>query len=159
MFGGTRARAGGCGGELEDRAGGSQRIVSSDSEPLNRISHHEALFNKISNKFCRFLIANYIVVLGGMLVFAGVTNYETGVWKSNLSTSVRDKYSETMSPGAGCVIEMFPLPVWKGMMNFVPRGGGGGEWGGGGSGACHATLVACSHSLLIFYGQRRRRLP
>ena len=70
---------------------------------------------------------------------ADVINREIGVWKSDQSTSVRDKYSGTMPSGAGTVIEMFPLTAWKGMMVFV-------HGGRGGSSACHVTLVACPRS-------------
>ena len=56
-----------------------------------------------------------------MLVLAGVTNRDIGVWESGLSTFVRDKCSATMPPGVGAVIEMFPIPVWKGMTDFVNR--------------------------------------
>ena len=124
-FGRTRARAGGCGGELGYRAGGSQQIVSSipeDAEPLNRISHHKASFNEISNKFSRFRITHYSVVRGRMLVLAGVINRDIGVWESDLSTFVRDTYSGTMPPGASTVIEVFPLPDWKGMTYFINGG-------------------------------------
>ena len=72
--------------------------VPGNAEPLNRISHLEASFNEISNKFRRFLISHYSVVRGRMLVLAGVINRDIGVWESGLSTFVRDKYSGTMSP-------------------------------------------------------------
>ena len=91
-FGGTRARAGGYGGELGDRAGRNRRIVSSvlllmdgfallrdslltmlrlglsdevfdDAEPLNYISRLDASFNEIYNNIRRFLITHYSVVL------------------------------------------------------------------------------------------------
>ena len=58
-----------------------------------------------------------------MLVLAVVINREIGVWESDLSTFVRDKYSGTMPPGVSSVIEMFPLPAWKGITDFVNREG------------------------------------
>ena len=39
------------------------------------------------------------------------------------ATLVRDKYSGTMPPGVSSVIEMFPLPSWKGITDFVNGGG------------------------------------
>ena len=85
--------------------------VPEDAESLNRISHHKASFNEISNTFSRFLITHYSAVRGRMLVLAGVINRDIGVWESDLSTFVRDKYSGTMPPGASTGIEMFPLPA------------------------------------------------
>ena len=123
MFGGTRARGGGCGGELGDLAGGSQQIISSDAEPLNISSFPQASFNEISNKFSRFHITHYSIVHGRILVLAGVINRDIGVWESGLSTFVRDKYAGIMPPGAGTVIEMFPLPSWERTMDFVFGGG------------------------------------
>ena len=57
-----------------------------------------------------------------MVVLAGVINCDIGVWESDLSTLVRDEFSGTMPPGAGTVIEMFPLSAWKGMTDFVSGG-------------------------------------
>ena len=66
--------------------------VPKDAEPLNRISPLlEASFNEISNTFHRFRITYYSVVRGRMLL-AGVINRDIGVWESDLSTFVRDKY-------------------------------------------------------------------
>ena len=75
--------------------------VPEDAESLNRIYHLDASFNDISNKFRRFLIAHHSVVHGRMLVLAGAVNRDIGVWESDLSKFVRDKYSGTMPPGAG----------------------------------------------------------
>ena len=96
--------------------------VPEDAEPLNRIPHLEASFNEISDKIRRFLITHYRVVRGHMLVLAGVINRDIDVWESDLSTFVIDKCSGTMPPGASTVIEMLPLPAWKGMTGFVDRG-------------------------------------
>ena len=38
-------------------------------------------------------------------------------------TLVRDKCPGTMPPGVSSVIEMFPLPAWKGITDFVTWGG------------------------------------
>ena len=97
--------------------------VPEDAEPLNRISHLEASFNEISNKFRRFLTTYYSVVRGRMLVLAGAISRDIGVWESDLSTFVGVKYSGAMTPGASTVLEMFPLPAWKGMTDFVNMGG------------------------------------
>ena len=76
-----------------------------------------------------------------MVVLAGVINGDIGVWESDLSTFVRDKYSGTMPPGA--IIEMSPLPAWNEMTDFIS----GGECGTGNP-----------HSCPIFNTQRQRRL-
>ena len=96
--------------------------ILDNAEPLSRISHLEASFNETSNKFRRFLITHYSVVRGSMLVIAGVINRDIGVWESDLSTLVRDKYSGTMPPGVGTAIEKFPLPAWEGMTDFLDGG-------------------------------------
>ena len=97
--------------------------VPEDAEPLNPISHLEASFNEILNKFRRFLITHYSVARGRMLVLAGVINRDNGLWESDLSALVRDKYERTMPPGASTAIKIFSLPTWKGMTNFVSGGG------------------------------------
>ena len=97
--------------------------VPEDTKPLNRISRLEASFNEISNKFRMFFIPHYSVVGGSMIVFACAINRDVGVWERTLPTSVRDKYSGTMPPGGSAVIEMFPLPTWKGVTDFVNERG------------------------------------
>ena len=88
--------------------------VPEDAEPLNRISHLEASFNEISNKFHRFFITHYSVVRGRMLVLGGIINHGIGVWESDLSTLVRDKYSGTMPPGSGTSSRCFLCPPEEG---------------------------------------------
>ena len=97
--------------------------VPEDAAPLNRISCLEASFNEIFNKCRRFLITHWSKVRGRMLVLAGVINRDMGVWESDLYTFVRDEHSGSMPPGAGIVIEMFPLRAWKGMTGVVNEGG------------------------------------
>ena len=58
-----------------------------------------------------------------MLVLAGVINHDIGVWESDLSKFVCDKYSGTMTPGVSSVIEMFALPARKGITDFVNKEG------------------------------------
>ena len=60
--------------------------------PSNRIYHLEASSKNISNNFRSFLITHYSVVRGRMLVLAVVNNHDIGVWESDLSTFVLDKY-------------------------------------------------------------------
>ena len=93
--------------------------VPKNTDPLNRISHFEVPFNEISNKFRRLLITHYSVLRGRMLVLAGIINCDIGVWESDLSTYLRDKYSGIMPPGTGNVVEMFPLLIWKGTTDVV----------------------------------------
>ena len=119
--------------------------VPGNAEPLNSILHLKASFNEIPNKFRRFRS----VVRGRMLVLTGVTNRDIGVWKSNLSTFMRDRYSGAMPPGADTAIDMLPLPARKGMTGSVSSGG---------SVTRHATFLAFPRSRLIFNTQRRRRL-
>ena len=69
--------------------------VPEDTESLNRISH------LVPNKFRRFLITHYSVFRGCILELAGAINRDIGVWESDLSKFVRDKFLETMPSGAG----------------------------------------------------------
>ena len=97
----------------------SHTITSRGLTFICSISHIEASFNEISNKFRRFLIMHYNVGRGRMLVLAGVINRDIGVWKSDLSTVVGKKYSGTI-----------PRDVYSphGEMDdgFYQQGGGGG---------------------------------
>ena len=65
--------------------------ASENAEPLNRISHLEASFNEISNKFRRLLITHHSAVQGSMLVLAGVINRDIACGKvSCLNLCVTD---------------------------------------------------------------------
>ena len=108
--------------------------VPEDAEALNRISHLEASFSNISIMSRRFLITYYIVFRTRMLVLAGGISRDIGVWENDMSTFLRDKCSETMPPGAGTIIELFPSPHLK----------------RGGSFAGHATPVASPRSRPTF---------
>ena len=115
-------------------------------EPLRHTFHLVVSLSDISYESRRFFITYYSVVRGRMFVVAGVINLDIGVWENDLSTFMRGEYSGTIPPGAGTVIEMFPLLTWKGRTGFVDRGG---------SAAGHATLVARPRFRPIFNTQRR----
>ena len=81
-----------------------------DAESLKRISR------------LRFFIPHHRVVRGRLLVLTNVINLDFGVWESDMSTFARDKYPGTLPLGAAIVIEMFPLPAWKGVVDFINGG-------------------------------------